>query len=108
MKMGVLIISVGPGADFSHALLHFNVLEDQEMINSVLDNYSINKDGLIIEIASHLPDIFFRNGRAEDGIYMLKYLADSTTHRREYPENPFSVVGAFISGLMGVTADAPK
>ncbi|RLD37684.1 MAG: hypothetical protein DRI83_03540 [Bacteroidetes bacterium] len=99
--------TVGPGQDFSHSLLHFNALDDMEMINSILDRYSRNKDDYIIEIASHLPDIFFRHGRPEDGIYMLKHLTDSNTHRREYPENPFSVVGAFITGLMGVTADAP-
>jgi len=99
--------SVGDGADFSHLLLHFNVLNDLQKINSILDTYSNDKEGFIIEIASHLPDIFFHNGRAKDGIYMLKYLTDSNTYRREYPENPFSVVGAFVTGLMGVTVGAP-
>jgi len=99
--------TMGKGQDLSHTLLHFNALEDPVMINTVLDTYSNDKDGFIIEIASHLPDIFFRYGRPDDGIYMLKYLTDSTTYRREYPENPFSVVGAFITGLMGLTADAP-
>jgi hypothetical protein len=100
--------SVGLGQDFSYALLHYNALEDPEMINSILNNYSQNKDALIIELASHMPNIFFRHGRADDGLYMLKYLTDSTTHRREYPENPFSVVGSFVSGLMGVDVDASE
>ncbi len=100
--------SVGNGADFSYALLHYKALDDPRMIQSILDTYSNNKEGFIIEIASHLPHIFFRNGRSEDGIFMLKYLTNSTTDRREYPENPFSVVGAFVTGLMGVTAEAPN
>ncbi len=99
--------ALGDGADFSHALLHYKVLTDPNMINSVLDGYSNNKEGFIIEIASHLPHIFFKNGRPEDGVHMLKYLTDKDTPRREYPENPFSVVGAFVTGLMGVTAGAP-
>ena len=98
--------SVGTGMDFSHMLLHYKVLNEHIMINSILDHYSEQKDELIIEIASHMPDIFFRYGRPNDGIYMLKSLTDSTRHRRDYPENSFSVVGAFVNGLMGVTADA--
>ncbi|MEE4257385.1 MAG: hypothetical protein V2I47_10125 [Bacteroidales bacterium] len=104
---GTMEKEVGNGADFSYSLLHYNVLNDPEMISSVLDTYSENKDTYIIEIASHLPDIFFRNERINDGIYMLKYLTDSTTKRREYPENPFAVVGAFVTGLMGITPGAP-
>jgi hypothetical protein len=104
---GTMDYSVGKGADFSHALLHYNVLDDPEMIASVLDNYSENKDEYIIEIASHLPEIFFRNERITEGIYMLKYLTAATTQRREYPENPFAVVGAFVTGLMGITPGAP-
>jgi len=100
--------SVGNGQDFSHSLLHFKALEDPQMIESILNNYSRNKGSLIIELGSHLPDIFFKYGRPEDGIFMLKYLSDSTTHRREYPENPFSVTGAFVSGLMGINIDAPN
>jgi len=96
------------GQDFSHYLLHYYVLSDAEMINSILDNYSKNKEGMTIELASHMPEIFFRYGRPDDGIFMLKHLTDSNTFRREYPENPFSVVGAFITGLMGINADATE
>jgi len=95
------------GADFSHSVLHYNATDKPEMLASVLDTYSNNKEGYSIEIASHLPDIFFRNNKTDDGIYMLKYLTDSSTFRRDYPENPFAVVGAFVTGLMGVTAGAP-
>lgn len=99
-----------PVYDLTHYLLHFNVIppHETEMINSILDNYSANKENVLIEIGSHLPDIFFRHDRIEDGVFMLKYLTDSSTHRREYPENPFAVTGAFVSGLMGVNADAPS
>jgi len=95
--------SVGNGSDFTQSLLHYNVIDDSLMIKSVLDNYSDNKESLTIELASHLPDIFFRYGRPDDGIFMLKHLTDSNTYRREYPENPFAVCGAFITGLMGIS-----
>lgn len=98
--------TVGDGQDFAHMLLYYNTLDELEMINSVLDHYSEDKSSFIIEIASYLPDIFFRYGRPEDGLFMLKYLTSESTNRREYPENPFSVVGAFVSGLMGLTPDA--
>jgi len=100
--------SVGVQNDFSHSLLHFRAIDDSSMISSILNKYSENKSMLIIELASHMPDIFFRYGRSEDGIFMLKHLTDSTTRRREYPENPFSVCGSFASGLMGVNMNTPE
>ncbi len=97
---------VDSGQDFSHSLLHYNVLNDTEKINSILDRYISSSEKPIIEIASHLPDIYFRYGHPEEGVKMLKYLAAENTPRREYPENPFSIAGAYATGLMGITADA--
>lgn len=99
---------VGDNQDFSHSLLHYQAVDDSAMTCSLLDRYGRVKGSLAIEIASHLPDIFFRHGRPEEGIAMLKHLADSATPRREYPENSFALTAAFATGLMGINIYAPE
>jgi hypothetical protein len=105
---GTYAYNVGEGSDFSYALLHYKAITDPVMVQSVLNDYLLNKSGYNIEIASHLPNIFFKNERPEDGISMLKYLANPATPRRDYPENPYAIVGAFVTGLMGISPEAPN
>jgi hypothetical protein len=105
---GTFGYDVDEGSDFAYSLLQYKAIDDPVMVQSVLNSYSLNKTGYNIEIASYLPNIFFKNERPEDGIYMLKYLADKSTARRDYPENSFAIVGAFVTGLMGINPTAPN
>jgi len=55
-----------------------------------------------IEVESYLPEIFYRYG-ADDAAYAeILALSDPAKKRREYPEVPFAVIGAFATGLMGL------
>ena len=94
--------------DFSYYLLHYKVVEDTGRINMILDQCSENMTSVSVEMASHFPEIFFQHGRPADGLFMIKHLADSSKHRREYPENPFSLIGAFVHGLMGADIHVPE
>jgi hypothetical protein len=66
-------------------------------VRSIVEGQRIN-----IEMSSHYPDIFYRYGAHDEGYRWLLQLSDSGTRRREYPEVSFAVVGAIVSGLMGI------
>ncbi len=59
-----------------------------------------------IEIESYLPEVLYRLGRDEAARARLLALADPAKPRRDYPEVPFALVGAVVTGLMGVRPDA--
>ena len=91
-----------------HYLLYFGAENNKTRINTLLDELIQYKDKLEVESASHMPEIFFKYGRPEEGIYMIKRLTAPSMKRKEYPENSFSVIGAFANGLMGINPDASK
>ena len=55
-----------------------------------------------IEIESYLPEILYRYGSEDAAYARILALADPDKARRDYPEVPFAVVGAIVTGLMGV------
>jgi hypothetical protein len=59
-----------------------------------------------IEIESYLPEILYRYGQDEAAYGRILALTDPAKERREYPEVPFAVIGAFTTGLMGLAPDA--
>ena len=91
-----------------HYLIYFGAEYNKGRINGLLDELVRNENRLMVESASHMPEIFFRYGRAKDAVYMIKRLTSPAMHRREYPENSFAVAGAFANGLMGIDPDAPN
>jgi len=58
-----------------------------------------------IEEQSHHPEVLYRYGVPDVAYDQILDLARPDRARREYPEVSFSVVGAFVSGLMGVSVD---
>lgn len=94
--------------DFSHYLLHYRSISDRKQIESILNTYKPKKFNYSIEIASHLPDMFYQYGDKNDGYDLLVYLTDEKTKRKEYPENSYAVIGAFATGLMGLNVHAPS
>lgn len=58
-----------------------------------------------IEEQSHHPEVLYRYGDAATAYDQILDLTRPTRERREYPEVSFSVVGAVVSGLMGVSVD---
>jgi hypothetical protein len=59
-----------------------------------------------IEVESYLPEIYYRYGPREAAYDEILALSDPAKKRREYPEVPFTVIGAVATGLMGIRPDA--
>ena len=58
-----------------------------------------------IEVQSHHPEVLYRYGEAELAYGQIMDLTRPDRARREYPEVPFAIVGAIVTGTMGVTVD---
>ncbi len=58
-----------------------------------------------VEEQSHHPEVLYRYGAPEAAYDQLMDLTRPDRARREYPEVSFSVVGAVVTGLMGVGVD---
>ena len=58
-----------------------------------------------IEEQSHHPEVLYRYGATTDAYSEILSLSAPSRARREYPEVSFSVVGAIVTGLMGVNVD---
>ncbi|MCC7054369.1 MAG: hypothetical protein IT355_13965 [Gemmatimonadaceae bacterium] len=58
-----------------------------------------------IEEQSHHPEVLYRYGAATEAYAELLSLSAGSRARREYPEVSFSVVGAIVTGVMGIGVD---
>jgi hypothetical protein len=91
----------------SRAVPYYGATDDGAKIKAVLDGLVGSLDEsppFFVEGTSHLPEIFYRYGRPEPAYDVLLELTERD--RREYPEVSFSVVGSFVTGLMGVELEA--
>lgn len=100
---GTMLDSLGS----PHLLAYFDAVPDKKQRAALLDQiHSIGEGGIIVELLSHYPEVFFRHGAPVRGLQWLHCLIDPTLKRREYPEVSFSTIGAYITGLFGLSADA--
>ena len=58
-----------------------------------------------IEEQSHHPEVLYRYGVPDLAYSQIMDLSRADRARREYPEVSFSVIGAVVTGLMGVSVD---
>jgi hypothetical protein len=58
-----------------------------------------------IEGQSHQPEVLYRYGFADVAYTQMMDLTRENRARREYPEVSYSVIGAMVTGLMGITVD---
>lgn len=58
-----------------------------------------------VEAKSHYPEILYRYGHADDAYAVIMNLTQEGRARREYPEVSYSVIGAMVTGLMGIRAE---
>jgi hypothetical protein len=93
--------------DYATAVPYYGATDDGVKINAVVDGLVrtlSETPPLHVEVQSHLPQIFYRYGRPEPAYEVLLELTQRD--RREYPEVSFSVVGSFVTGLMGIELEA--
>ena len=100
---------VGNNQAFTHYLLYFDALDDVEKIKRIMDDYTQNKDRLIVELKSYLPILFYSYGNPDIAHEFIKQLAGKESNpRRDYPENSFAIVGDITKGLMGIQTEASR
>ena len=96
-----------PALGSPHLLAYFDAVRDEAQRLTLLDQiHALGQAGVIVELLSHYPEIFFRHGQPDRGLFWLKQLTSPSLARREYPEASFAAVGAYVTGLMGVSSDA--
>jgi hypothetical protein len=90
------------------ALLYRDAIEDTPRMKKTLDTLldEIKKrPSTGVEGQSHQAEILYRYGKPDVAYAQMMDLARPGRNRREYPEVSYSVVGAIVTGLMGVTLD---
>jgi hypothetical protein len=87
------------------AVLYYGAAEDgpksESVVNAVLRSIA-NKEPMSIEKQSHLPEILYRYGRPDAAYDEVLDLTREGKERREYPEASYAVVGAIVTGMMGI------
>ena len=89
------------GAD----LLYWDVVDEgprtQGALKTLLDEQR-SEPASAVESASHYAEILYRYGDPDAAYAEIMDLTRSGRERREYPEVSYSVIGAIVSGLMGI------
>ncbi|HEY6273747.1 MAG TPA: hypothetical protein VIX19_17345, partial [Terriglobales bacterium] len=90
-------------------LLYRDVADDgpkaQSALNDLLDKIESHPSSAV-EDESHYPEILYRYGAPEVAYAQIMDLTHEGRDRREYPEVSYSVVGAIVTGLMGIAVQA--
>ena len=86
-------------------LLYYDVADDGPKSQATLNNLvaQIHSTATQIEMESHYPEVLYRYGRPDIAYLEIMNLTRPDRERREYPENSYSVIGAMVTGLMGVS-----
>lgn len=87
--------------------LYYGIIRDNEKLHMTMQDLMLN--GVPnVEAKTYLPDIYYRYGLYDYALRELLELTDPGLKRREYPEVSFTVVGAIVSGLMGIQGDGDR
>jgi hypothetical protein len=80
--------------------VYYGIVESGPRRDTLLANLA---PGEIVEVNAYLAEAFYRVGEDERAFQWLMRQVDPDLPRREYPENPFTVVGTVTRYLMGVS-----
>ncbi len=98
--------NVGKHHAYLHYALYFNAISDSQKKKNLIKKYVKNYSNLIVELKSYLPIIFYENGYEDLANSVVLELCDKENHRRNYPENSFTIIEDFTRGLMGINANS--
>ena len=97
------------GQGLNRSLLYYGAAEEgvksSALVKSILNAIS-NKQEIGIEEQSHLPEILYRYAEPAAAYEQILDLTREDKDRREYPEVSFSVIGAIVTGLMGLDIES--
>jgi hypothetical protein len=99
------------GHGLNLALLYYDVSEDGPKSAAVLNTLlqALDKKSSVgVEGQSHFPEVLYRYEKADAAYDQILDLTREGKNRREYPEVSYSVIGAIVTGLMGLAIDATE
>jgi hypothetical protein len=85
-------------------VLYFGAINDPGHIRAALSHVESEEylKNIGIEEESYLPQTLYRYGEKDAAYRLIMDLTRPDKHRREYPEVSFSVIGAIVTGMMGM------
>lgn len=92
-------------------VLYYGLVEDGRRAKAAFDDLTATIKATpsgAVELESHYPEVLYRYGAPQIAYSQIMNLARRGRYRQEYPEVSFSVVGAIVSGLMGISVEAPS
>lgn len=75
-------------------------------LESLLETIKLNPSSQV-EGESHYPEVLYRYGKPDVAYREIVDLTRPGGSRQEYPEVSYSVIGAMVTGLMGIDLEAP-
>lgn len=91
-------------------LLYRGAAEDgpklQGALSSLLETIHLNPSSQV-EGESHYPEVLYTYGKPEIAYQEIMDLTRPGRDRQEYPEVSYSVIGAIVTGLIGINLEAP-
>ena len=90
-------------------VLYFSAAKDpgkiRDAIATIKDKLGASAPG--IEEQSYMPETLYRYGALEEAYGQTLDLSRSDRQRREYPEVSYAIIGAIVTGMMGVDVASP-
>ena len=85
-------------------VLYFGATKDPSRIRAALAHIESTEylKGIGIEVESYLPQTLYRYGEKDAAYRLIMDLTRPDKDRRDYPEVSFSVIGAVVTGMMGM------
>lgn len=103
--------SASPRDHVNVELLYRGAIADgpklQSAVHDFVEHIQTNPQGCKVEGESHFPEVLYRYGAADAAYAEIMDLTQPGKCRQEYPEVSYSLVGAFVTGLMGINVEAP-
>jgi len=91
-------------------LLYRGAAEDgpklERALESLLETIKLNPSSQV-EGESHYPEVLYRYGKPDVAYQEIVDLTRAGRSRQEYPEVSYSVIGAMVTGLLGINLEAP-
>jgi hypothetical protein len=90
-------------------VLYFSATNDPDKVQGALtaieQRLKVSTPG--IEEQSYLPEILYRYGAQEEAYAQILDLSRADRERRDYPEVSYAIIGAIVTGMMGVDVTSP-
>ena len=89
------------------SVTYWNAISDPNKLRKAVDHLAaipLDQDANQVEDKSYYPEILYRFGYSDKAYAQILDLTRPGRYRQEYPEVSYAMIGAFATGVMGVSA----